>query len=267
MSIKYYYYISRNKVNLLKGQINPKTTFSKLGAKAEIPGLSLELGVEKDAAHNDQTQLIEDLSTVIDSLRKQKEILPLVENSKLDSSLLYLDSSDWHHGLYSLKMTEAEEQVITYITWRTSQNRIFLLLGSPTNILGDAVVSEGSEYSLPSSRTVNKVVESSLQWEFVQTLDDCDAMDSGEFSIKIDPSLPSPLKVDINNIASSKLIKAKNDVLRGNALAIFCATDLARLPSSKLETVFKIYHVLPVSRSAAPFDAVYVGSPIYTALL
>jgi hypothetical protein len=267
MNIKYYYYISRNKVNLLKGQLIPKAKLSKLGAKAEIPGISIELGLEKDSAPNDETRLIEDVSTVIQALQKQNEILPLVEEGKLDSSALYSDSSNWHHGLYSLKMTETDEQLISYIAWKASRNRIFLLLGSPSNILGEAVVSEGSEYTLPSSRTVNKIVESSLQWEFVKTIDDCETLEPGEFSLKIDAEQPPSLKVDIHRAASPRLIKAQNDVLRGNALAIFCTSALERLPSSQLETVFKIYHVLPVSRAAAPYDAVYVGSPIYTALL
>jgi hypothetical protein len=76
----------------------------------------------------------------------------------------------------------------------------------------------------------------------------------------------SPEDVRVQQRVPPTLIEAERDVLRGSALAAFCDTALDVLPTSSLETMFTIYHELPVSRAIAPYDVVYVGSPVHTAL-
>jgi hypothetical protein len=164
-------------------------------------------------------------------------------------------------------MSGSLEETATYIVWKGDESRLFLLLGSPTNILSERRVTEGTEYTLASSRIVGNVMESSLQWELLQTLQTC-ADDDPDEPVALDMAHPEGSHVDVRvrQRMPPKLIKAERDVLRGSALAAFCDTALDVLPASSLETVFKIYHELPVSRAIAPYDVVYVGSPVYTAL-
>lgn len=267
MNIKYYYYISESKVNLLKAQIGTKTNLANFSAKAEVPGFGLEIGFDREKTKSEQEQLIRDLSAVMDRLQKNNDISSLSKNENINNSLLYSDESEWHHGLYSITTIESDEHVVTYIAWKAMENKIFLLLGSPSNIFGEKQVSEGTELYSPSTRSVNKLVESSLQWEFIKTIDDCGAEDPNEMlSVNVDTDKLRKLKVNIEKVSPPKLVKAQEPVLRGSALAAFCSTALERLPLSKIETVFKIFHSFPVSRSIALYDVVYVGSPLYTAL-
>jgi hypothetical protein len=267
VSVKFLYYVSRSKVRVLSGQVGQGHSLSKLGAKASALGFGVEFASERESAQDDETQLARELTDLLRRLRKSSSIVSLKPGEPLEGSPFYHDSGDWHHGLYSIKMTGDAEQTTTYLAWKADQSRIFLLFGSPINVVGVRDVSDGTEFALASSRIVGDVVESSLQWEFMRELQECDERDPDEvFSVERDPRETSRVGSSIQRQTHPKLIKADVNELRGSALAVFCETALQTLPLTKLETVFKVYHALPVSRAIASYDHVYVGSPVYTAL-
>jgi hypothetical protein len=267
MSIKFLYYVSRSKVRLLSGQVGPRTRLSKLGAKASALGFGAEVALGRENVQDDEAQLARELIDLMRRLRKSRNVVSLQADESLGGSLFYHDSGDWHHGLYSIKMMGDAEETTTYIAWKADKNRIVLLFGSPINVLGVRDVTDGTEFALASSRIVGDVVESSLQWEFMKELQACDEEDPDEvFSAELDSRETSRVEGSIQHQTHPKLIKAEVNELRGSALAAFCETALETLPLSKLETVFKVYHALPVSRAIASYDYVYVGSPVYTAL-
>lgn len=254
-------------MRLLSGQVVPRSFLSKLGVRASALGFGVEFALGRESLQDDEARLAKELIDLIRRLRKRSNVVSLKDDEPLSGSLFYHDSGDWHHGLYSIKMTGDAEEARTYIAWKADKNRVFLLFGSPINVLGVRDVTDGTEYALASSRIVGDIMESSLQWEFMQELQACDEKDPAEvFSVERDPHETSRAEGSIEHRSHPKLIKAEVNELRGSALAAFCETALQTLPVTKLETVFKVYHALPVSRAIASYDHVYVGSPVYTAL-
>ena len=267
MSLKFLYYVSDTKVKLLTGQLRPRTRLSRVRARGSAFGLGAELELGREETHDSDAALAREVTDLVKRMLKSGDVVSLPPGEPLSTNRFYFDSADWRHGLYSIRMSGSSEETATYIVWKGEENRLFLLLGSPANVLGERRVTEGTEYILASSRIVGNVMESSLQWELIQTLETC-ADDDPDEPVALDVDHPEGSHVDVRvqQRMPPKLIKAERDVLRGSALAAFCDTALDVLPTSSLETVFKIYHELPVSRAIAPYDVVYVGSPVFTAL-
>jgi hypothetical protein len=268
MSMRYFYYISKSKVQMLRGQIGSISRLSKLNPKVEGFGLGVEFGIESEAEEGGDAKLAQDTNELIKRLTKSKLVVSLKDALRLDESNFYHDEDVWSHGLYSLKQSDTNSYMITYMLWKASRNRIFLLFGSPVNVLGAREVNEGMEHRSGSSTIINDVIESSLQDEFMGAIYDCGKVDSSEKpSVMVLPGQDSAFKINVSNWTPSARFAAKRNVLRGTALAVLCRDALKQLPTAKIETMFKIYHALPVSRSIAPFDMLYLGSPIYTALV
>jgi hypothetical protein len=267
LSVRFLYYVSESKVRRLRGQLGPATRLSKLRAKTSVVGFGVEFELGRESVQTDEAQLTSELTDLMRRLRKRDEIGSLQSTDPLSTSVFYEDTGDWRHGLYSISLTGTAEETATYVAWRADGDRIFMLFGSPVNVVGERRVTEGTEYNLGSSRIVGGVMESSLQWEFIQALQSCnDEERDEELLLQLDRDEPGRLEVDIAQRTPPRLVKAPPEALRGSALAALCETALGALPVSSLETVFRIYHALPVSRTFAPYDRVYVGSPVYTAL-
>jgi hypothetical protein len=264
LSVKFFYYVSESKVRQLSGQVGPTTRLSGLRAKTSAVGFGVEFELGREAAQTNEAQLTRQVTDVMRRLRRSGQIASSRADEPLSTSRFYQDTGDWHHGIYSLKLTGSAEETATYVAWRAEDNRIFMLFGSPTNVVGERRVSEGSEYTLGSTRIVGEVMESSLQWEFIQALQGCD--DEEQLSLVFRPGPHALLNVDVARRTRLELIKAAPETIRGSALATLCETALGMLPVSRVEAVFRIFHSLPVSRAIAPYDRVYVGSPVYTAL-
>ena len=267
MSIRFYYYISKSKVEMLKGQIQTKSRLSKINPKVEGFGLSVELGIETENDKSGDSKLAHETNNLIDILSEEKLIVSLKGVAQFDSSTFYHDEGDWAHGLYSVHQASADSYIVTYMLWKASGSRLFLLFGSPMNVLGTKEVKEGMEHNPGSSSIINNVIETSLQDEFIGAIYDCGKADSSEKpSVTIPSSQDSRFKINVENWIPSAHLRAERNVLRGSALAVLCQKALISLPCARIETVFKVYHTLPVSRSIAPFDALYLGSPIFVAL-
>lgn len=253
---------------MLRGQVEAKSRLSKINPKVEGFGIGIEFGIESEVEESGDTKLVRDTNKLTDIMTKEKMVVSLKDSARFDSSNYYHDEGNWSHGLYSVRQSGTNDYSVTYMLWKADGNRIFLLFGSPMNVLGAKEVNEGMEHKSGSSSIINNVIESSITDEFMGAIYDCGKADGSEKpSVTVSPSQDSRFKINVGNWDPSARVAAERNVLRGSALAVLCQMAWTRLPTAKIETMFKIYHALPVSRSIAPFDMLYLGSPIYTALI
>ena len=265
--MRYFYYISKSKVEMLLGQVKTKSDLSKIHPKVEGFGLGVELEIERGIDESADGKLARDTNKLINLMSKEKMITSLNSTTQFNSSDYFHDENDWTHGLYTVRESGTENHMVTYLLWKAHGRRIFLLLGSPMNVLGTKEVNEGMEHKPSSSSIINNVIETSLHDEFIGAIHDCAEADSSEkLPFIVPPTEDSTLKININSWIPNSRIKAQRNVLRGSALAVLCQKTLTSLSSAKIETTFKIFYSLPVSRSIAPFDVLHLGSPIFTAL-
>jgi hypothetical protein len=180
---------------------------------------------------------------------------------------MYHDTDAWFHGLYSLKLeTLREQQLVTYVLWKAAKNSIFLLLGSPLNVLGSRDVQEGTRYQASSSQILGGIMEGAIAHSFVEALQNKQLQGLNEnVFLELNSGNNSDIRVNVSNWKQAKRISAKVNVFRGTALAVFCHESLALLPQRRLEVNFQIQLSMPVSRSVIPYDVLYLGSPLYTA--
>ena len=266
MNLKYFHYISKSKVETINGQLTPEFHWSKINPKLQGFGLGIDLSIERNRT-NDTEELVKKTLAIINYFGKKNLITPLQSATKIDSLSMYHDTDDWFHGLYSLKLeTLREQQLVTYVLWKAVKDSIFLLLGSPLNVLGSRDVQEGTRYQSSSSQILGGIMEGAIAYSFVETLQNKRLQSLNEnIFLELNPSNNADIRVNVSNWKQAKRISAKINVFRGTALAVFCHESLALLPQRKLEVNFQIQLSMPVSRSVIPYDVIYLGSPLYTA--
>lgn len=267
MDIKHFYYISKSKVEVITGQIAPEFHWAKLNPKLQGFGLGLDLNLERNTSTSDTEELVKKTIAIINYSEKKKLAIPLKDATQLDESTMYHDADEWFHGLYSLKMeTVGEKQLITYAVWKAVKNSIFLLLGSPLNVLGSRDVYEGAKYERTSSQILGGVMEGAIEYSFIEALQNKKLQSLNEsMFLELNSGNRSDIHINVSNWKRAKRISAKVNVFRGTALATFCHEALALLPKRKLDLIFQIHQSMPISRSVIPYDVLYLGSPLYTA--
>jgi hypothetical protein len=291
MQPKTFYYISQTKIELLRPQLDPAISLPEISPKIELPGLGL--GVDFKLATPDKS-LVRSLLELLKKMKKRKLLRPLAETQKLESNLYYTDTAEWYHGLFAFRgalgLGDRPVRVISYLLWRPWNNAILLLAGSPQHIVGEAIVREGV-YVYGTSGTLASILsfasqtletgepnlvgagpQRSVAHPGVETLPwlkaDAETLDVGEETLP--PELPA---------ASEAL-----------ATGLMCVRYFSRLPKSCLELAFTPFRRLKFNRQAdlprwasellnAPglpdslidffwkCRAIYIGSPLYTALV
>lgn len=128
---KYFYYISRTKIEMLSPQI-PTALRPKIGSMAP----------------ENQENLVADTLALVSSLTSTNLLSPMPSADTLSQEGFYEDKAEWHHGLFSMNWMGNTPSVV-YAMFRVLEESIVLLVGSPNNILGEKTVS--AEYFVPGT--------------------------------------------------------------------------------------------------------------------
>lgn len=298
MDIKYFYYISETKVDMLYSQFK-QFKLPKVKPKISIAGLELEANIESPTFDNSVTKTTQ----LLKAMNNQGLIKPLPSESRaIDTESYWHDKQVWHSGIYSFGEPRGDN-IASYFLWRKFQNSLILLVGSPANILGEKTV-EGS--ALVLGRTPGILEElfsfSKLIVEYIQPDENVTVLSMRGVKTEIkevaeDPKqkqqiLNSPItKLNWKNIENQK-VKNLSDFdkhiynpapSRALSLGVFCLKYLCDLPERDVDTVFKIFYKLEMN---APDDlpfwikelsslgmsdlekvrTILIGSPLYIAL-
>lgn len=274
MNPKYFYYISDQKVTMLKAQLNSwGVSIPDINPKIEFAGLSFGANVKFQKDEN----IIRETLLLLKGLQKGNFIKSL-DSGNLDLSNYYQDESSWFSGLFSFEPL-IEKKVGAYILWKTWNNSIILLVGSPHNIIG--ATEQQTLMGTPL------VIENLLDFMEVasQKKETLTPLETTEFD-------SSWSVIDIDRVFSFRGLYPDKDREpqpgEGAIIALFCAKHLRRLRQQKVETLFKIFREVEINRkidlpqlikglsqTSLPSSEVndlsrckkiYVGSPIYTAL-
>jgi hypothetical protein len=275
-------------MDILEPQISKDIPLPALKPKIEVPGFSLEMNVKPPEADTSQ---VGRLLRLLRRLKRSRLVQPLGGSAGLDQANYYADQSLWYHGLFSFQDGENPARVVTYLMWRFWQDSILLLIGSPQNILGEKIVQEGLT-CYGTSGTFTSI------YRFADT-----ALRTDEPSVVYTSEQESPLLPPAES--TIPLVSWERSMFRERteplpvqltiapsalALGVLCVRYLVRLPQESIDTVFRLYKRVRFRRHAdlprwvqELFDApdlgrhqmrqlvrcrmIYVGSPLYTALL
>ena len=273
--LRQFSYVSPSKLAALEAQLARRLPFRGASAKLAVLGAEVTLSGESGEQRDD---VVGRTLAVERKLKRRKLLTRLPDEGELDPSSHYVDEATWWNGLFAFTgdfSLEADAgRVVSYMLWRPWRDSIVLLAGSPENVLGERVVRDGVwAYGTTGTwATVLRFAESTFA--------------SDEPGFETVTSAPVSLTAENRDVAPSGLF----DAPRGHALAVLCALHLSALPESRVETVFRVSQrfairtpgLLPTwadeALRAGPTgergvelvrrcEAVYVGSPLYTALV
>jgi hypothetical protein len=117
--LKYFYYISRQKVEQIRSQLGLVDTLDR---QTDLPRQVLESVAE---------------------LEKRGQITNMDQGARLESGVFFRSISSWKHGLYYFSSALDSHTAATYVAWRECGRSLILQVGSPNNILGEQVAREG----------------------------------------------------------------------------------------------------------------------------
>jgi hypothetical protein len=256
MLIKYFYYISKNKLDIIEPQIQTAPfELSQISPKFEIAGMSF--GVDVQSQRNGSS--VQRLLSVLSRMAKKKLLISTKDVSQFRKLAFYHDEADWLHGRFVIKTKQGLEEttpVDCYYLWRLWNDSIILLIGSKENIVGNV----GVDTEVKGSSTMGAVERLSAYLESEFMVDET----------QHEHWLHDSLRRRVN----------------GLSLAEFCVNYLTDLPQAKLNLVFWVMREYDFDRKSdlpgwittiakMPYvqqvrlekcRRVYVGSPLYTAL-
>lgn len=258
---KYFYYISKSKVELLQAQLTTKTNFSEINTTVEFGGAGVGVGLKSQQ----NNVLAKQTLSLLKIMSKRQLIKPLpLDSETISSTIFYADKSDWHSGLISQMSEHPYENNFNYgdfryftafILWRLlDENTLLLLLGSPNNIIGESEINQ--KYYVGSTFLIINYL----------------LMAIGKITQEAE-----------NTVLSSWELSSFPKAL---SLAKFCINNLRDLPKYRIDIVFKVFQklnfVLPddlpewayfikwlPDSEKAIFEkcrTVIIGSPLYTAI-
>jgi hypothetical protein len=300
---KFFYYISKSKVNMLLPSLSAKGTYGKNG------------------------ELVKDTLMLIEELERQHLLFPMADSHQIEPSLYITDNALWRHGLFSFS-TEYHPAVATYLLWRTYSDSIVLLVGSPNNILGDKVVEDGvfvpgtSGAYLEVLRFVSnhlktdepRAVTSGMVMTYGEDIEDIPEQSLGRIKSRVHgDSIVETYGEGIEDIPEQSVRRIRSRFYRDSmrapeifelwnkepnavSLGIFCLKYLKNLPITQIDTIFKVFHTFEITVDTPhytpvnylpheveerrinsieeakrlnldKFTNVYLGSPIYTAII
>jgi len=218
---KYFYYVSRPKLDLLAAQFG-------LGA-ATAPG-----------------EAVRDVHAIKAALGSKGLVKELAKEQDVKTGQFYSSSVSWRHGLFYFRagFFNRGESLLTgvmYVLWRTHGDSLLLLTGSPEHILGEKLVREGL-FVHGSSGAVDEVLK------IAQGLSvDEPALLTGKqvnrwnfeaipgFEVRADP----PERDEVSS--SVPLPYSWGSESNALSLAMFCFRRLARLGSARLDVLFRLF--------------------------
>jgi hypothetical protein len=225
LDIKYFYYISPPKLEMLATQL----------------GLTFSGSAVKD--------VVRDVHKITTALQASGLIEELQPDRKVETGRFYISTETWRHGLFYFKAGYSSKKPLVtgvmYALWTTHAGSVLLLVGSPNHILGEKVVQQGV-FIPGTSGAVDKVFqiagrlsvdEPALvtgkdmgRWRYsdvpgyeIRASDKVGDRDEDE----IRQRLPLPYSWDSGRNALS--------------LAILCFRHLGQLSSTRVEVLFRLF--------------------------
>lgn len=289
MNPKYYFYISKDKVAMLSRQVFHNSGLSNLFSlkpKVNLFGIEVETEISRKALENDDVKA---LSRLYSKMRKDGLITSLEQRTSLETGIFFEDEGEWFNGLYVFR---SHPDVITYFVWRVWNDSLILLVGSPSNIIGEKTVNAG--VWAPGT---NFVWQEVLNFINRDVAPDEVILSTPTFESK-DVVAARWLEDQVNNSGLQKepIVLSTDGDYRGVAsdilgehslgsmgardlsIATLCFKYLARLQKSKIDLVFRLFSKIDFSESArlklkgdlnidiTSLRSIYIGSPLYTAL-
>jgi hypothetical protein len=262
MSIKYFYYISKTKIDIIEAQVQATPfALSEISPKVEIAGVSM--GMDLKSQQNDN--LIKRTLSLLNAMEKKRLVRPIVDVTDLDNLAFYHDEAVWFSGMFSFKRSDMFSHdykdatlLDCYLLWRIWGDSIIFLAGSAQNVLGNLAIDGG--IVLPQTLTL---LDSFFR--FVEQL------------TRIEETGETP-----------QYTMEHSRHPGGLRFANFCVEYLSELPQRRLDTVFWLLEKsdfdhradlprwfantikkLPHKQQAhlERCRRVYVGTPLYTSLL
>ncbi len=289
MNIKYYYYISKAKVDMLGAQL-PEWNLPDFNPKIDVAGFS----IGADFKSQDRDSLVKKTSNLIAKMKKKKLIQPLSDSSEIKNSMFYEDNSIWHSGLVSFNDAE-----VSYLLWKYLGGYLFLLAGSPAYIIGEQLFKEVStddkwHYSISRTHQIWDEIFHFVSDSFTSNISGLGFNESTCWSID---------KKSLNNQGREKMlfldyqsVNRESEIARiihstpelnPLSLGILCVQYLSGFPQIKIDTVFTVFRQINFSRredlpvwvkalekvqpdkerwELERCQGIIIGSPIYTAL-
>jgi hypothetical protein len=283
--LKYFYYISRPKIDM----IGPQLGMSPVSSPADVPWHTLEIARQ---------------------LENRGSVRSIESEVPLETNAFYKSTSVWRHGLYYFRTHDII--TVSYIMWATHRNYLILLVGSPYNILGEKVARDGIFVPGTSGAidAIHQLLDSMRVDEpHYAEREGPDRNQSGDPfpDIKIERDKREDEYGVAMNLALAEAHVRTEDALRKATvpgyesevrwqsatpalpIAVLCASHFSALPEQRLEILFRVFSKYssakknlyqdlvamarePQLRSEIQglnlrkYNAVYVGSPVYTAI-
>ena len=265
-TLAFYRYISQSKVKMLLSQ---------------FPAGSRLLAADGPQSHDDveNRRLIVQLKVLLRELEDEQMISQLPFDSNLSSSF-YGSKEKWRNGLFYIDSI-GDSTAVIYCAWKPHADSLIILVGSPSNLIGDAVARSG----LTIATSGNAI-------ECLWTLGMDRAYDTdGPF---LDETCDRQHTFPIERLRPKHCF----DFIDSPAIrtAAFCLDSLVDLPEMPIDTVFRIYTTMTtpaenlfeeleiaskqwkkssdlssaLKRASEigldKYRTVHIGSPLYTAL-
>lgn len=291
--MKYFYYISKTKVEMLLAQVANRTLgLSSISSKLGFGPASVTVTAEKQ-----NHTLVADTLKLLKTLEMNRSVRPSASLDGLDTDHFYHDQGLWQSGLFRFD-SMCDHPTVTYALWRELGRSLILLVGSPNNILGEKVVV--GDCFVPGTSGAHLEI-----LEYVDT-----ALRTDEpVAVRTGPAETYGHDIPVPQLSNSSIVAPKalesceprerrhstrDDDLefrpneRGLTLGLLCLRQLRALPEGDLDLVFRVFsaHRIPREDELERFgswnpeekrdraqalglfnyDTVYLGSPVYTAL-
>ena len=246
-TLKYFHYISRNKVEMLLPQVRRGALAATAAQKVSLS----EIADVSECNSRNNPELITQLQELVAGLEKNKLILDISTNDPPKKGAFARCMRKWRHGLFYFKggvptfwgASKNEELLILtviYVAWTRLGDAIILLVGSPNNILGEKVAPEG--VFMPGTGGVE---------ESVRTLLNSLRTDEPIAAMREEHRLGGDIAIPEITLGSEQRYTDEYGSERmplpgfepdwfSLSLAQFCIGYLANLPEASIETIFRV---------------------------
>lgn len=261
-SVRFYYYISKQKTEMLAAQLQTSPV---------VPNASL----------------VSQVAALFEFMKENCYVKPFSAFNS-DTSSFYIDKGEWRHGLFGFNATRKE--IVSYFLWKVVDSTLILLVGSPNNILGESVVRSGIFVPGTSGALLSVLdfVRSELKTDeptavTLGPLPFYGSVGEGHRNThSLAEGVVEPASTEIEIVPSLHVTSDRWHGLRedsgasssrqhGNlhrGLGRFCLDNLGELTTANIEVVFKIYstHNEVESSEDSPFGTILLASPLFVAI-
>jgi hypothetical protein len=272
--MKYFYYISETKIDMLESQLSTyRNLWPDIAPKIDISGFAIATEFKSQKTDN----LIQRTLKLIKKLNKKNLIIPFDEwsGARLHHKFVQ-DESDWYCGLISV------DQKVMYVLWRFWQDAIILLAGSAAHIIGETIkTQEFNDNQVGTYGTWELIfsleVQSALEEDGGKPLVESLSTKRLDETLFLDKPKDLPPKLIMNRVAT---ISRDIDPV---SLGWLCLNHLIKLPKYRIDTIFRVFNQASFRRSDKliwdklmrtflsnkdieheKYSTIYIGSPIYT---